>query len=222
MAKSDTTHCKELEMQTKTLFLAAVLALAPVAIAAQDSTGTTSTDAGADARVEAALEAALDAGIPVALLERKVAEGKAKGVPMERIAGAVEKRLDALLQARDAMTRANVGSTTQGELSVAADAVQGGVSQTAIATISRSAPQDRRAVAIAVLADLVTLGHTSEHAATQVQAALARGPEALANLRAESAAGVQANGGVGSIGGAGVQVGAGADARVELGVPRGN
>lgn len=59
-----------------------------------------------------------------------------------------------------------------------------------------------------MLADLVTLGHTSEHAATQVQVALARGPEALANLRAESAAGVQANGGVGSIGGAGVQAGA--------------
>jgi hypothetical protein len=218
MAKSDTTHCKELEMRTKTLFLAAALALAPVALAAQDSTGTTNTGAGADARVEAALETALNAGIPVSLLERKVAEGEAKGVPMERIAGAVERRLDALLEARDAMTNANVGSTTEGELSVAADAVQGGVSQTALATISRSAPQDRRAVAIAVLTDLVTLGQTSEHALTQVQAALARGPEALANLRAESAAGVQASG-VGSTGG-GVQVGAGAGARVELGVPR--
>jgi hypothetical protein len=73
MAKSDTTHCKELEMRTKTLFLAAVLALAPVALAAQDSTGTTNTGAGADARVEAALETALNAGIPVSLLERKVA-----------------------------------------------------------------------------------------------------------------------------------------------------
>jgi hypothetical protein len=70
--------------------------------------------------------------------------------------------------------------------------------------------------------DRLTLGHTSEHAATQVQVARARGPKALATLRDESAAGVQANGGVGSIGGAGVQVGAGADARVELSVPRGN
>jgi hypothetical protein len=218
MAKSETTHCKELEMRTRTLFLAAVLALAPVALAAQDSTGTAGAGAGAEARVEAALETALSAGIPVALLERKIAEGKAKGVPMERIAGAVEQRLGALMQARDAMAKANVGSTTEGELSVAADAVQGGVSQTAIATISRSAPRDRRSVAIAVLTDLVTLGNTSEHAATQVQAALARGPEALANLRAESVVGLQANGGAA---GAGVQAGAGVDTRVELGTPRG-
>jgi hypothetical protein len=144
---------------------------------------------------------------------------------MERIAAAVEKRLDALVKARDAMTKGGLESTTEGELSVAADAVQGGVSQTALATISQSAPQDRRAVAIAVLTDLVTLGHASEQALTQVQTALSRGPEALANLRAESAAGLQATGGVGGdpgAGGAGVQVGAGAGARVELGVPRGN
>lgn len=209
-------------MRSKTLFLAAVLALAPAALSAQDSTAT--TGAGADARVEAALETAANAGIPVSLLERKIAEGKAKGVPMERIAAAVENRLDALVKARDAMTKAGLESTTEGELSVAADAVQGGVSQTALATISQSAPQDR-AVAIAVLTDLVTLGQASERALTQVQTALARGPEALANLRAEAAAGLQANGDVGGgpdAGGAGVQVGAGAGARVELGVPRGN
>lgn len=204
-------------MRTKTLYLAAVLALAPATLAAQDSTATTRSG-GADARVEAALAAAVSAGIPVSLLERKVAEGKAKGVPMDRIAGAVETRLDALVKARDAMTTAHLASTTEGELSVAADAVQGGVSQTALATISGSAPQDRRAVAIAVLADLVTLGRTSEAAVTEVQAALARGPEALANLRAESAAGLQAGDGAG---GAGVQVGAGATTRVELGIPRG-
>jgi hypothetical protein len=206
-------------MRTKTLYLAAVLALAPATIVAQDSTAATGSGAGADARVTAALAAAVNAGIPVSLLERKVAEGKAKGVPMDRIAGAVETRLDALVRAREAMTKAHLASTTEGELSVAADAVQGGVSQTALATISQSAPQDRRSVAIAVLADLVAAGRTSEVAVTQVQAALARGPEALANLRAESAAGVQVYGGAG---GAGVQVGAGAETRVELGVPRGN
>jgi hypothetical protein len=144
---------------------------------------------------------------------------------MERIAAAVEKRLEALTKAREAMIQARLENTTEGELSVAADAVQGGVSQTALATISQSAPQDRRAVAIAVLTDLVVLGHASERAVAQVQSALARGPEALANLRAESAAGVQANGGLGAgpgIGGAGVQVGADAGARVDLRIPRGN
>ncbi len=208
-------------MRTKTLFLAAVLGLAPAALFAQDSTAAT----GADARVEAALQTAVSAGIPVSLVERKVAEGKAKGVPRERIAGAVEKRVAALVQARDAMTRAGLESTTEGELSVAADAVQAGVSQAALATISRSAPPDRRTVAIAVLADLVAQGQASDRAAAQVQTALAHGTEALANLSAESAARVQADGGVGAgsaVGGTGVQVGAGAGARVELGMPRGN
>jgi hypothetical protein len=212
-------------MRSKTLCLAAVLSLAPAALTAQDSTA--SNGPGAKARVEAALETAVDAGIPVSLLERKIAEGKAKGVPMDRIAAAVENRLDALVQARDAMTKAGLRSTTEGELSVAGDAVQAGVSQSAVATISQRASEDTRTVAIAVLTDLVTLGHASEQAVTRVEAALARGPEALANLSAESAGQVRAEGGIGAgagagAGGAGVQVGAGAGARVELGAPRGN
>jgi hypothetical protein len=203
-------------MRSKMLCLAAVLVLAPATLTAQDSTASTGSSAGA--RVDAALQAAVSAGIPVSLLERKIAEGKAKGVPMERIAAAVEKRLDALTQARDAMTKAGLESTTEGELSVAGDAVQAGVSQSALAAISQRASEETRAVAIAVLADLVALGHASEQAVTRVEAALARGPEALANLSAESAGQVHVDGGVG----AGVQIGADAGARVELGAPRGN
>jgi hypothetical protein len=205
-------------MRSKTLYLAAALVLSPAALSAQD----------ANARVDAALESAVEAGIPVSLLEQKIAEGKAKGVPMERIAAAVEKRLEALTQARDAMTKAGIESATAGELSVAADAVQGGVSQTALATISQRSSGDNREVAIAVLTDLVAMGHAPEQALVQVEAALARGPEALANLRAESAGqvGAQGGGGIGAGAGAGaagggVQVGAGAGARVELGTPRG-
>jgi hypothetical protein len=206
-------------MRSHLLSLAAVLALAPAALLAQDST---SASAGAGARVEAALDQALEVGIPLDLLNLKIAEGKAKGVPMDRIAAAVEKRLEALTQAREAMTKAGLESTTEGELSVAADAVQGGVSQTALAAISERAPGESRAVAIAVLTDLVALGHASDQALTQVQAALARGPEALANLGAETAGQMRGDGGVGiGAGGAGVQVGAGTGARVELGTPRG-
>jgi hypothetical protein len=203
-------------MRSKTLYLAAALALSPAALFAQD----------ANARVDAALESAVEAGVPVSLLEQKIAEGKAKGVPMERIAVAVEKRLEALTQARAAMTTAGLESATAGELSVAADAVQGGVSQTALAAISQRASDDNREVAIAVLTDLVAMGHASEQALVQVEAALARGPEALANLRAESAGQVAAQSGIGAgagtgAAGGGVQVGAGAGARVELGTPRG-
>jgi hypothetical protein len=197
-------------MTIRTLMLMAALAVAPAALQAQRPA------AGGDARVQATLDAALEAGIPVALLQNKIAEGKAKGVPMERIAAAVETRLNALIQARDAFEQARLGSTTEGELSVAADAVQAGVSQAALVEISQTAPQERRMVAIAVLADLVALGHVPEQAMLQVQAALRRGPEALANLRAEASARVQQRGGPG----AGVQMEGGAGARVELGTSR--
>jgi hypothetical protein len=209
-------------MRTMTLYLAAALICAPAALLAQDSTASAPT--GADARIDAALESAVNAGIPVSLLERKVAEGKAKGVPMERIATAVQKRLDGLMQARDAMTKAGLASTTEGELSVAADAVQAGVSQSALVAISQRAPGDSRAVAIAVLTDLVALGHASDQALVRVEGALERGPEALANLSAESAGHGHAEAGIGAgaAGGTGVQVGAGAGARVELGTPHGN
>ena len=212
-------------MRSKTLCLAAALILAPAALLAQDSTTAAGPAAGADARIDAALSTALDAGIPVSLLERKIAEGKAKGVSMDRIAAAVQHRLDGLLKAQDALQKAGIESTTEGELSVAADAVQGGVSQTALAAISQRSTDGSRAVAIAVLTDLVAQGHVPEQALAQVEAALARGPEALANLSAESAgagrgqaaAGANVAGGTG---GAAVQAGAGA--RVELGTPRGH
>jgi hypothetical protein len=212
-------------MRSKTLCLAAALILAPAALLAQDSTTAAGPAAGADARIDAALSTALDAGIPVSLLEGKIAEGKAKGVSMDRIAAAVQHRLDGLLKAQDALEKAGLESTTEGELSVAADAVQGGVSQSALAAISQRSTDGNRAVAIAVLTDLVAQGHVPEQALAQVESALARGPEALANLSAESAgagrgqaaAGANVAGGAG---GAAVQAGAGA--RVELGTPRGH
>lgn len=189
-------------------FLVVALTLAPAAASPQ---ATASADA--KARVEASLKSAADAGVPVALLERKIAEGEAKGVPMERIAAAVQARAEALIRARAALARAKVQKVTEGDLSVGADAVQSGVSDAALAEVGRAAPPDRRAVAIAVLTDLVILGHASDRAVAQVQGALRRGPEALANLRAEAASQIQVGGAVG----AGVQVDGGAGVRVELG-----
>ena len=202
-------------MRSKMLCLATVLVLSPAALSAQDT----------NARVDAALQSALEAGIPVSLLEQKIAEGNAKGVPMERIAAAVEKRLDALTHAQEALSKAGVESATEGELSVAADAVQGGVSQAALAAISQSSSGDNRVVAIAVLTDLVAMGHVPEEALTRVQEALARGPEALANLPAQAGGHVAPQGGIGAGAGASAAAGggveAGAGARVELGAPRG-
>jgi hypothetical protein len=219
MAESDTTHSRShIMFRRRMLTLAAALVVAPAALFAQDSTAAAGNTA--DARVATALDAALEAGIPVSLLERKIAEGKAKGVPMARIATAVEKRLDALNGAREALTKAGLESTSEGELSVAADAVQAGVSQTALLAISQRAPEASRAVAIAVLADLVAQGQASEQALARVEAAITRGPEALANLGAQSAGQAGAAAGLGA-NGAGVQAGLGGGARVELG-GRGN
>lgn len=202
-------------MRHFTLSLAALLVVLPAALVAQDST-TASSGASADARVTATLDHAMSAGIPVALLQRKVDEGNAKGVPMDRIAIAVENRLTALTTARDAMLGAGITHTTEGQLSVAADAVQAGVNQAALVAVSRSAPEERRTVAIAVLTQLVTSGQLPDQAVAHVQAAIARGPEALANLGAAAGGSANANGA------AAAQGSANAGARIELGRPRGN
>jgi hypothetical protein len=205
-------------MRHLALSLAALLVAAPAAVAAQDSTTTSGS---ADARVTATLDHAMSAGIPVALLQRKVDEGKAKGVPMDRIAIAVENRLTALTRARDAMLSAGITHTTEGQLSVTADAVQAGVSQAALVAVGRSAPEERRTVAIAVLTQLVASGQLPDQAVAHVQAAIARGPEALANLGATAgangAANANANGAAAAAQGA-----ANAGVRIELGRPRGN
>jgi hypothetical protein len=202
-------------MRHLALSLAALLVAAPAAVAAQDSTTTSGS---ADARVTATLDHAMSAGIPVALLQRKVDEGKAKGVPMDRIAIAVENRLTALTRARDAMLSAGITHTTEGQLSVTADAVQAGVSQAALVAVGRSAPEERRTVAIAVLTQLVASGQLPDQAVAHVQAAIARGPEALANLGATAGA----NGAANANGAAAAQGAANAGVRIDLGRPRGN
>jgi hypothetical protein len=205
-------------MKTRHLIMTCALtaaALAPLPLAAQQSGGAAAAHAAADARIEAALAAAVEAGIPAALVERKVAEGRAKGVAAARIATAVEARLGALLQARDALQRAHIETTTAADLSIAADAIQAGVSESALVEISRRAPQERRALAVAVLANLVALGHGSEHALVQVRGALGRGPDALVHLQARSAAELKARGG------AGVEVKGGVDAGLKVDLRRG-
>jgi len=209
-------------MRTMTMCLTAALLIAPAALSAQDSTSTAKD--GSQARLDAALSTALQAGVPVSLLEGKIAEGKAKGVPMDRIAAAVEQRLEALTDAHAALMKAGITSTTDGQLSVAADAVQAGVSQTALVAVSKDASEGTRAVAIAVLTDLVAQGQASAQALEQVQAALAHGPDALANLGAQVAGRSQIDAGLGAgaAGGAEAHAGAGIGAEVNLGSPKPN
>lgn len=177
---------------------AAVLAtlgmlLQPLHLGAQEPTvqgqgqaqGTGSAEAKTpQARIDAAMSAAAEAKIPVSLVKSKVAEGEAKRVPPERIATAVEARVKSLVRASETMKRADIEVRNEGELLVSADALDAGVSESALIRISTDAPSERRTVAIAVLADLVRLGTASENALARVSGAVSSSA-ALANLHAE-------------------------------------
>jgi len=140
-------------------------------------------------RIDAARRRAESAGIPVALLDSKVAEGRAKGVPLDRIAVAVERRLGALSRAREAMAAAPRGApVTAADLSVGADALEAGVEPGVLGRLAAAAPGDHRAMAIAALTHLVSQGESSERALARVTAALRQGPDALRRLPGEAAA----------------------------------
>lgn len=167
-------------------------------------------------RIDAAMARARDAGIPVALLESKVAEGRAKGVSMDRIAGAVERREVALKDANQALQGQQVGLTG---LALAADAVESGVSQVVLQTLIKEAPQDRRLVALAALSHLVENGQAPLVALKAVQGAMGSS-EALVNLLNLPP---QAAGAVSGRGGRPTQVpgATGAPAGIQTGPPAG-
>jgi hypothetical protein len=184
--------------------LTGVTVLLPTAASAQsagaDARGeaalraSTATAQDAQARIQAVLDAAVEAGIPVRLLENKVTEGRAKGVAEGRIALALETRFASLTGARETLAEGGIATVTEGELSVAADAVDAGVSPEALVDVFGASEGERRAVATAVLASLVQLGVGSTEAVARVQGALAAGAGALANLHAEVAAQLRAGG----------------------------
>jgi hypothetical protein len=165
-----------------------------VAVVAMMLSGATRVNAQAQPpqeRINAALARAQQAGIPVALLESKIAEGKAKGVSLERIAVAIERRQGALERASQAL-RGEVDAAST--LAVGADAIEAGVSEAVLRAVGEDAPRDRRSVAIAALTELVHRGNTPEAALVRVREALRRGPDALSNLPAQAAAGQRGGG----------------------------
>lgn len=170
-------------------FLFTLAALAPMTLAAQ-GTGTSSAShtqgqaTSPQARIDAAIDAAAKADIPTSLLTNKVAEGQAKKVPQDRIASAVESRLKSLVQASSVLDHAGLDAASAADFSVTADAIEAGVSENALVKLNRSAPDERRVAAVAILADLVRLGKSSDQALAQVNAAVTTSA-ALANLNAQ-------------------------------------
>lgn len=162
-------------MRIVRLFVALWLALAalPAPAHAQDP----------QQRIDAARRRAEAEGIPVALLDSKVDEGRAKGVPLDRIAAAVERRRESLSRARAAMASARVSPE---DLGVGADAIEAGVEPGALGRLATAAPGDRRAVAIAVLTQLVSQGESSERALARVTSVLHGPSDALRRLPGEA------------------------------------
>lgn len=137
-------------------------------------------------RIEAARNHAREAGIPTSLVDSKIAEGRAKGVPFEVIARAVEERVGLLIRARAIMAAQGRGVGAS-DLSVGADVLRAGVGEAALRDITLAAPEENRAVALAVLAQLVQQGVPVGTAMERVREALARGGQALLRVPAQAA-----------------------------------
>lgn len=167
------------------------IAVAVVALALSGGHAANAQVQPAQERINTVLARARQVGIPVALLESKIAEGKAKGVSPERIAAALERRQAALERASQALRGE---ADAPASLAVGADAIESGVSEAVLRAVAENAPRDRRNVAIAALTELVHQGHAPEAALGRVRDALKRGPDALSNLPAEAAAGRRGGG----------------------------
>jgi hypothetical protein len=171
-------------MNSKIALALLALALAPAQLLAQSP----------EARIEAAKSRSTAAGVPVSLLENRVAEGRAKGVPMDRIAAAVERRAASLIAARDAMGRTR-RDLTPADLGAGADALDAGIPGGHLRTVIEQARSGERSVAIAVLTYLhQTEGLPVDQALAQVTGALGKGPDALRALPAQAAAARQRRG----------------------------
>lgn len=162
---------------------------------------------GAQERIDAAFARARSQGVPVSLLESKMAEGKAKGVALDRIAAAIERREASLERAAEAMKGRE--PITDADLSVGADAVDAGVSNAVLKAVTESAPRERRSVAIAALTELVQRGTAPDAALARVREALKRGPDALAAVGSDHGEGRGDAGGArgGEAGGRGAAAG---------------
>jgi hypothetical protein len=134
-------------------------------------------------RIDAALAHAEEIGIPAGLLESKLAEGRAKGVPMERIAIAVQNRLEALTRAREIMAR-GANDLDAAQISVGADALGAGVDADVLTELAATTSAERRAVAVAALSYLGEQERFADQgrALEAIQNALARGPGGLRGI----------------------------------------
>jgi hypothetical protein len=172
----------------------------------------------ASARIDAARRSVAEAGIPTSLIDTRVAEGRAKGIPLERIAAAVERRAAALAAARGAMAGAN--RLNAADLSAGADAVEAGIDGGSLRAVIEGARVEDRPVAIAVLTYLHReAGIPVGQALRSVRAAMGEGPEALRTLPSRAAGARERRGPPAGAGRPGGPPGAGVGGGPPAGVP---
>src|SRR5690606_18962775 len=127
------------------------------------------------------------AGIPVELLDDRIAEGRAKEVPAATIAEVGERRLASLTSAQRVL--GGVNATAAAELAAGADAVEAGIPGSVLRAVVAGARREDRPVAIAVLTYLHREeGLPVDAALARVTEAVSRGPEALREPPVQAAA----------------------------------
>ena len=170
------------------------------------------------ARIDAARRSVAEAGIPPSLIDARVAEGRAKGIPLDRIAAVVERRAAALGAARQAMAGAN--GLNAADLSAGADAVEAGIDGASLRALIQGARVEDRPVAIAVLTYLHReAGIPVGQALQSVRSAMGEGPEALRTLPSRAAAARERRGPPQGVGPPGGPPGAGSGGGPPAGVP---
>jgi len=160
--------------------------------------GPASLDAQADAdtearlRVDRAMQRARAEGLGTTALEARVREGRAKGIAAARIAAAVEKRLDAMLDVRSTL-RARGDAATESAIGLGAIAVESGASASQVADVTAAFSGQARARALTVLGELAAQGRLGSTVALDaVRAALDPGADAEAGAALPAAVGAGA------------------------------
>lgn len=160
------------------LMILALIAVLPFPAAAQRSPAE---------RLSAARASAAQAGIPLELIDTRIAEGRAKGISEIRIAEAIEKRGRGLVQARQTMIAAGIVPSAA-DLASGADALEAGVDVEALRAVVQAARVQERPVALAVLGELVRQGMPVQQARDRVRSALQRREDNLGDLPRRTAA----------------------------------
>lgn len=124
-----------------------------------------------DARIQSAMAEARAEGLATALLESRVREGRAKGVSGANIAAAVEQRLSAMLEARQALRGEGLEAT--GELvQLGTIAIESGARARQVAEVAAAFSGRARAQALTRLADLAGSGRLAADATAAVRGAM--------------------------------------------------